>query len=420
MRKLNNLFRIVQDKTYGTVAAMFFMVATCSFFACSKDDDVPPVVSPYADSRTVMVYMVAENSLSGNVETDVWEMLQGMDNDTLKAGDRLVVYIDDVKLPRVYVVDKTTKKSYLSDLEPVLTYEEDVNSSSADQLAAFVDYATTHYPADSYGLVMWSHASGWIPSSYEGDKSSETVVRKSFGLDNGKNSSSKYLAGHQMDIADMVKALEGKSFDFIFFDACMMQNIEVAYEMRHVTKHIIASPAEIPSLGANYKTMTRAMMREDDYVEQMLAAYYNEYKGSVFGLVISAIDTEGLDGFATQMKSIVSAHRTELLSLNTSSVQNYFKYPTWLSTTPDFLDMQGVMLNVLDEAEYAEWKEQISKFITCRHAGKWYSDYPKKTMPIDDKQCCGVTMFIPFEKYTYKSFNDDYLATSWAQAVWME
>ena len=127
--KKNSLF----NRVYDTVAIMFLIVATCSFFACSKDDDTPPVVSPYAESRTVMVYMVAENSLSPNATTDVQEMLVGMNNDTLNVNNRLVIYLDDVKSPRIYVVDKTTKKTLLSDLTPVITYEEDVNSASAEQ-----------------------------------------------------------------------------------------------------------------------------------------------------------------------------------------------------------------------------------------------------------------------------------------------
>ena len=421
MKKLNSFFRIIQYRTYGTVAAMFFMVATCSFFACSKDDDAPVIISPYAESRTVMVYMVAENSLNGNATADVGEMLLGMHNDTLKAGDRLVIYLDDVRLPRIYVVDKTTKATSLSELEPVLTYKEDVNSSSAQELAKFVDYAMTHYSADSYGLVLWSHASGWTSSTYSGDKNFDSaLVRRSFGLDNGQNSSSKYVSGHQMNIPDMAAALQEKALDFIFFDACCMQNIEVAYELRRATKYVIASPAEIPEPGANYKTMVRAMMREGDYVEQMLSDYYQEYRRSGYGVVISAINTKKLDDFATQMRTLVATHKEELMSLNSLSMLNYFWYPNWSSAIPDFLDMQGVMLNVLDESEYTKWKEGISTMITCWHAGKWYSAYPKKTISIDDAQCCGVTMFIPFEKYGSRSFNEDYLNTSWAKAVWKE
>lgn len=418
--KKNSLF----NRVYDTVAIMFLIVATCSFFACSKDDDTPPVVSPYAESRTVMVYMVAENSLSPNATTDVQEMLVGMNNDTLNVNDRLVIYLDDVKSPRIYVVDKTTKKTLLSDLTPVITYEEDVNSASAEQLGAFVDYVKTHYPAESYGLVMWSHASGWVPSSYDGDRSGETSsMRKAFGVDNGKNISTKYGGnnGHQMEIADMASVLEGETFDFIFFDACVMQTIEVAYELRHLADYLIASPAEIPAPGANYKTMMRAMFSKEDVVTRIMTDYEREYRNS-YGLVISAVNTSVLEDYATYMKSIVAHYRSEMMELDVSSVLNYMHYGTWTTNFPDFLDMQGVMLQVLDNEEFAQWKVETDKVVTCVHAGCWYSNYPKGKVTIDDAQCCGMSMFIPFEKYAFNSwaFNDEYLKTSWAKAVWIE
>ena len=417
--KKNNLW----DRVYDTVARMTFAVlATCSFFACSKDDDIPSVVSPYAENRTVMVYMVAENSLNNAASKDVAEMLIGMNNDTLSVADRLVIYLDDIQFPRIYVVDKNTKKTSLTDLQPVVTYEEDVNSASVAQLEVFIDYVKSHYPADSYGLVMWSHASGWTPSTYSGDMTDEaSVIRKSFGLDNGKDSTNKYLEGNQMNIEDLASALKGENFDFIFFDACIMQNIEVAYELRHVTKCLMASPAEIPAEGANYKTMTRAMFLKENCTNEMLKAYLRQYQSSV-GLVISSVNTSALDDYATYMKSIVSAHRSEMLSLDTNSMLNYIRYPSWTTVYPDYLDMQGIMLNVLGTEEYAQWKEETAKVVTCMHAGRWYSDYPRNMVEIDDAQCCGVTMFIPFEKYARSSwaFNEKYLKTSWAKAVWIE
>lgn len=411
------------NRVCGTVAAMvLFIVATCSFSACSKDDDATSFVSPYVESRTVMVYMVAENSLNVNVAADVREMLEGMNNDTLSVGDRLVIYLDDINMPRIYEVDKTTKALNLSDLKPVMQYDEDVNSSSATQLGVFVKYVKENYPADSYGLVLWSHASGWLPSNFSGDQSKEAPSRhRSFGVDNGRNSPSKYFEGHQMNIEDMAIALDGEGFDFILFDACTMQNIEVAYELRHTTKCLIASPAETPAPGAQYKSMVRAMFKKNNTANEMLNAYLKEYQNS-YGLVISALNTAEMDDYAAYMKTVVAAHRSELLSLDTSSMLNYIYYGSWTKNYPDFLDMQGVMLKVLNAVEFVQWKEKTDKMVTCRHAGFWYSAYPQKKVSIDDTQCCGVTMHIPFEKYNANSwaFNEKYLETSWAKAVWEE
>ena len=97
----------------GMVAAMLFpVVATCSFSACAdNDDETSSFVSPYADSRTVMVYMVAENSLSANVWSDVNEMLVGMKNDSLKVGDRLEINLGGRTLAvEVLQVAETVRK----------------------------------------------------------------------------------------------------------------------------------------------------------------------------------------------------------------------------------------------------------------------------------------------------------------------
>jgi hypothetical protein len=240
-------------------------------------------------------------------------------------------------------------------------------------------------------------------------------------VDNQRNSASKYAEGHQMNIEDMASELNGENFDFILIDACVMQNIEVAYELRHTTKCLIASPAEIPEPGAQYKSMVRAMFKKNNTANEMLNAYLKEYRNS-YGLVISALNTAEMDDYAAYMKSVVAAHRSELLSLDTSSMLNYIHYGSWTKDYPDFLDMQGVMLKVLNADEYAQWKAKTDKMITCRHAGFWYSAYPKSKVSIDDAQCCGVTMHIPFEKYNANSwaFNEKYLETSWAKAVWRE
>ena len=78
-----------------TVAIMLLsVVATCWLSSCSdsdgKDEEEVLPDSSYAPSRTVMVYIVAENDLSGAAADDIREMLAGIKVMTLYAHDRLV------------------------------------------------------------------------------------------------------------------------------------------------------------------------------------------------------------------------------------------------------------------------------------------------------------------------------------------
>lgn len=386
------------------------VVGLCLCLACSKDS--PEVIE--SSGRTVLVYVVGENSLSGNVSRDINEMLAACAD----CGDgRLVIYVDDVGLPRMYVVDKHTKERQMSNLTPVKVWSEDVNSASSEFFAEVVDETMRRWPAQSYGLVMWSHASGWVPSTYVGDRNAR---KRSFGIDNGCND--RYSNwGNQMEIADMVAALDGKAlFDFIFFDACFMQCVEVAYELRHVTKSVVASPAEIPGPGANYKTMVGAMMAKDDCVGQILSAYYEEYKSlsAGYGVVISAIETAELEGLAEKMRSIVARHGEDLSTVNMSGLLRYHKYGEWSRSMPDYVDMQGWMRQVLNDDEYAEWKMLVDKAVRCKYTDVWYSAYVRDMCSVDSSQCCGMTMYVPRVAYEGTSFYEAFPQTDWAKRVW--
>jgi hypothetical protein len=421
-----------RQRIWAVVTMVLAIVATGLFSACQKDEGTQPPQydTSMAESRTVMVYMAAENSMSDYVSSDMREMLDGMASKVFYPGDRIVVYVDDNTLPRIYLIDNTTNVTSPANLQPVKTYSEDVNSASAEQLGAFVSYVKTNdkYKADSYVLVMWSHGTGWIPSDYSGDVSSQSL-RRSFGVDNGYNytSGNKIDEGYKMNIPDMARALEEQGgVDVILFDACFMQTVEVAYELRHAAAHIISSPAEIPGLGADYSTMVPAMFQKDDYATKMLEAYYNRYcNDPACGIVISSVNTDALDSFAAYVKQVVALHRDDLLNADYTHVLDYLLYGVgrWGTDNPDCYDMQGVMKNVMSEEEFAVWQEKVSQVITCMHTNFWYSGRRGgwKTYQIEDpSQCCGVSMFIPLNKYATNSarFNDTYLDMEWGKDVW--
>lgn len=412
-----------------TVAIMLLsVVATCWLSSCSdsdgKDEEEVLPDSSYAPSRTVMVYMVAENDLSGAAADDIREMLAGIKDMTLYAHDRLVIFLDDVSLPRIYVLDKNVKAFSLSELNPVKQYREEVNSASAATLSDFVDYVQTYYPASSYGLVMWSHASGWIPSTFSSDNPPVPDSKKrSFGLDNGSNSS-LYLQGNQMNIDDMARVLvEKDGVDFILFDACMMQSVENVYELKDAARYIIASPAEIPGPGAYYATMVRAMFKQEAYADAMVDAYYNQYgnSGNPYGIVISAVNTSALPAFSAYMKNLIARYEERLFALDYRLLLNYFHYGEWDYKNTDMFDVRGVMLHLLDEQEYESWQNKMSQVVRCKHSNYWYSFYEKGTVQIEDSQCCGLSMFIPRKIYDDNAsmkYNIVFKDTKWAQDVW--
>ena len=44
---------------------------------------------------------------------------------------------------------------------------EKQNSADPDVMRSVISEVVSQYPADSYGLVLWSHGTAWLPSDYQ-------------------------------------------------------------------------------------------------------------------------------------------------------------------------------------------------------------------------------------------------------------
>ena len=279
--------------------------------------------------------------------------------------------------------------------------------------------------------MFWSHGSGWIPSQSSLDDQ-RYARRRSFGIDNGQNTDSN--EGNQMSISAMYKALKsmGVIFDFIFFDACFMQTIEVDYELRNLTKYIIGSPAEIPGTGANYANgFTAAMFSETGYAQKMAELYYKAYaNNSDYGALVSVVDCSQLNKLAAATATLVSAYYDELLSVS-HDVQNYFDYDQyrWKAKLPDFYDMNAIFKSILPSDEYDSWKGIFNLAVPFTYdTDFWISSFPpiNKFLYSDHNQYGGVSMYIPFEKYSTDSyfaednkfFIEGFWESKWADDVW--
>ena len=86
--------------------------------ACQQDGPTP---EPSVGSRTVLVYMIAQNSLAPLASADIEEMKEGMRQVDATSGN-LLVYIDDYSAPRLIRLGKDKKgkvcKAVLVKLEP--------------------------------------------------------------------------------------------------------------------------------------------------------------------------------------------------------------------------------------------------------------------------------------------------------------
>lgn len=135
------------------------MAILLGVFSCGDEPEVSPYPPGSKYKRTVMVYMAAQNSLgaSGFARQDSAEMANGMRY--LLPGERVLMFLDDDRAPRLYELRKG-----LSSPQLVKQWKEDLNSADPKTLTELLTTMRTDFTSESYGLVLWSHATGWIPS----------------------------------------------------------------------------------------------------------------------------------------------------------------------------------------------------------------------------------------------------------------
>lgn len=274
---------------------LLFLTLAAAATACGeKDEPTPPEPGPEPPAevgRTVLVYMVAHNNLGqqGWDAADISEMRRAASTGGLHGGRLLVMH---------QASDGTSvlKEINGSGLIDTLKIYDSYNSSlSIRRMRDVFDDMQALAPARAYGLVLWSHGTGWLQNGMDDPDDR----RRAFGVDGNTNK--------QMNVSALAKAVDGRGFDFIYFDCCHMASVEAAYEMRHATPLIVGSVAELPSPGMPYDENVPLLM-QGKAVEAAANTfrYYDEKLGSDRTCTMTAIATAGLDRLAAAAAALYS------------------------------------------------------------------------------------------------------------------
>lgn len=381
---------------------LFIILTSVLVLSACHDDPVDEVST--TPQKTIIVYMAAENSLYGFVQDDLNEMRIGAAE--LPLEHQIIVFLDNRQNPRIYRINR-------NGMETVKEYTEDFYSTDSTMMENVLKDIFTTYPAQSYGMVLWSHGSGWVPAV----GTERAVQPRSFGIDNGQNTSSN--SGQEMEIHTLAHILSHHPhLEFILFDACLMQSIEVAYELKDVTDYIIGSPAETPGTGAPYHKILPAMFSHPADISSIVNEYFSYYENS-YGMLISAIRTSKLEALANLVHQHLSPLCNNRTSLSTEDIQAYYAFHKNTGYKPEYFDMNDIMKHHLPEQAYSAWLPALDEAVPYRRAtSRWLTSFSSVNPYIKDLSVYGgITMYIPNEKYTYLNLNTALHAYKWYKAA---
>ncbi len=417
------------------------VMAFVFFVGCSSDDGDKNKDSA-RHRRTVIVYMCAQNSLgvARAAEADSVEIAAG----TLRlptTRDNLLLYLDDARKPRLYRYYRATNGRAF--VQKVKEYQTDMNSADPATLTEVLTTVKNLYPSESYGLVMWSHGMGWLPQLGRPSEAGSKPLRlpQAIGIDVGpdgnmeKDLDAKGYMGQQMETADMGRAIveSGLHPDFVFFDACLMQCIEVAYDLREATDYVVGSPATTSAYGAFYRDqMARGFFNvptNDQTIRSIVDTYYydvmeNDTTKELYteyqGCVLSVVKTSELEQLAYATAQCIAEASAHPKAGDLSSVMDgYIDFKSM--RYPDMFDMSTALYHLLSEARYKEWLQAMNRCIVYRRATPVYYAGSNGTFFLggetDMDHYCGVAMFFPQDKYNPRTditdFKGAYKKTSW-------
>ena len=435
------------DQLRKTLNRLLLFSALCCLIialsGCAKEDKLPNAFKHYASHkgrRTVVIYQAAQNSLGANDYNykDFRELIAG--TQYLNDDDRLLLFVDDMSAPRIYFFSKEYDEPQI-----VRQWKKDVNSADPKTLQDVLRWAKEKCPADEYGLVLWSHADGWLPAT------NKDYRQQSFGIDVGPSgnpytdSDASGRSGSQTDIPDLATAIQqsGVHLRFILFDACLMQSLEVAYDLRHVTDYLIGSPIAIHAAGANYTHQLQNGLFATD-PKQIALTYYNDVVDpnqqdtyGDFGIVLSVIDTKHMESLAAAIKNALprSAFRAApRFSPDMTDVTPYHYYSSSNFYRPHYYDALDALHHLLSPADYAAVRLQMLKAIpfTFYSPRFWIGPSSVDFQELNSPTLCGTSMFIPQQIYSDNASlakqhgdlnaafrkTEWYKAAGWAQTGW--
>lgn len=198
------------------------------------EEDIPPEEQGNAsDTYTLMLYMCASDleSECGFATEDLNEIMYGYTAGNLNV---IVQTGGTAEWQNTVVADDRCQRYRV--IEDGLELVDDSlgmqNMADSATLTDFIQYCSSNYAADHYGLVLWDHGGGVVGG---------------YGYDEN-------FGGDSMSLTEMSRALGDASvhLDMLGFDACLMANFETCLMAAPYADYLIASEEPEPGCGWYY------------------------------------------------------------------------------------------------------------------------------------------------------------------------
>lgn len=411
----------VRSSLITALAALSFLAVSCrdaSFEPTGADGGSTDPGARHAveQQRHVMIMVSGgHNSISSYLTEDLEDIAEGFVPAGTDAATNALVIISRLPVnqlsttsaPVVYRMYRDEAGAVVRDT--MRTFSTDDRLFGGDVMREALETVKHRLPAKSYGMVLSSHASGWLPSGYYENPSNfeRTASRRSIGQDKDGSVSV------EMELMDFTAALPFR-MSYVVLDCCLSGGVEVAWALRGKTDVVAFTQTETMADGFDYKSIVSRLLEEDVPnplgVCQDFYNYYMAKTGVHQSATISLVAPDKMDALAAVCSALFEKYREALLSLNGDGVQRYFRYDRHY-----FYDLRDILVKAgVSSDELAQLDAALGACVLYKAATPYFM---KDTMyGFRIHTACGLSMYLPSMGSAF--LNNHYINNiAWNQAT---
>ena len=260
-------------------------------------------------------------------------------------------------------------------------------------LSAFLNYSTSHYPAEHYALILWDHGSGPV-------------------IGYGKD---MLYRNDTLTLPEMRRAMEASPFgpeqklDWVGFDACLMASAELACVWKDYAEYLVASQEVEPAFGWAYsfllglgRQQTSELLNQltDNYLDTC-GAYYEKKGYEPRDTTLACLNLSAVPRLESAVEGLFDTAKGDLAAiysqLTVSRVNARAPGRATTGSEYDLVDLRDLAQNLLEyyPVQAQELLDAVDEVVLINAT--------------NTEGLGGLSLYYPF-------FNKNYYESAWAAA----
>jgi hypothetical protein len=314
-------------------------------------------------SWTYMFYLAADNDIEGDAVLDVEELERGAG---VNEDVNFIVLFD--RTPGLHPIPgydsshgnwtgsryyKIAEDQSPDSFESILLEDlGEIDMSDPETLRNFLGYCFQNYPAEHYCLDIWNH--GWGVNGMCLDETDGTE-EGGWGLT---------LDEIQQAITNATTTFSTR-IDVISMDACNMQTVEVAWELRNLCDYLLASEAGTP--GWEYEPISQGLYDNSSLTPlalcKLMVDAYQLYFGSFPNLCLSVIDMAMISDILPFFNDFAEQLTYTISELNYGSFRSLVRENSFEFFYGDYVDIEAFAINVKSIIPYEPLQLAVDELV---------------------------------------------------------